>query len=493
MLAATVGRERKRHGRRLFPPHPLTLVRPSSTDGKNTRLVHTGASRSLAPGSRSVKVPTLTSVGVVSGRWYPARVLRRIRSWFARRPSDCAEPSLTPHELFLGEFEALARAQPDIADVERVDAETAFALDLTTTEGETHRLFLNNIFVESRDLSPDERRKRALLTLASLGSREDAPSWDDARNMLIPILRGVTFPNVKQLQLLAGTKDASPGAFVRTSFAPFIDILPVIDSPTQMTHVHRDALREWNLSEEAVLEAALARFGRVADRSSSIYDRTDGPLFVVSTDDMCESSRLLIPGWLASFRGKVEGAPVAIIPHAALLLVGGSARPTMISRLVAIAAREFDASPRHISPALYTVDEHDLVVPYVTDAADVCIAEHKLASWEYTRQKQFLDESQDELFIANYLAERTSEGRVRSLAVWTDTVDTLLPKTDCVSLVTVTMSADGTPAYGVPCVVPWDAVAHRLTPATGFRPTRFRTGKFPREEELAALRSKYSG
>ncbi len=142
------------------------------------------------------------------------------------------------------------------------------------------------------------------------------------------------------------------------------------------------------MSEEAVLEAALARFGKVADRSASIYDQTDGPLFVVSTDDMYESSRLLIPGWLASFRGKVEGAPVAIVPHASLLLVGGSACPTMISRLVAIAAREFDASPRHVSPALYTVDESDRVVPYLSDAVDVCVAEHKLASWEYTRQKQ---------------------------------------------------------------------------------------------------------
>ncbi len=89
--------------------------------------------------------------------------------------------------------------------------------------------------------------------------------------------------------------------------------------------------------------------------------------------------------------------------------------------------------------------------------------------------------------------ERTNEGRVRSKSVWTDTVDTLLPKTEWVSLVTVTVSADGTPAYGVPCVVPWDAVAHRLTPATGVRPTRFRTGSFPREEELAALRSRYGG
>jgi hypothetical protein len=34
--------------------------------------------------------------------------------------------------------------------------------------------------------------------------------------------------------------------------------------------------------------------------------------WLVSSNDMYESSRLLLPGWLASFGGKVSGRPVAI-------------------------------------------------------------------------------------------------------------------------------------------------------------------------------------
>jgi hypothetical protein len=54
-------------------------------------------------------------------------------------------------------------------------------------------------------------------------------------------------------------------------------------------------------SKETQLRAATA-----ADAS--------GPLQIVASSDTYESSRLVVPAWLASFRSKGEGEPVGIIP-----------------------------------------------------------------------------------------------------------------------------------------------------------------------------------
>ncbi|HVJ92831.1 MAG TPA: hypothetical protein VM580_23685 [Labilithrix sp.] len=241
------------------------------------------------------------------------------------------------------------------------------------------------------------------------------------------------------------------------------------------------------MSADEVIEVALARFAATMSHDAVIYDEMHGPLYIVGED--YESSRLLVPGWLASFRGKVEGAPIAIVPHRSKLMVGGSARPEMITRLLEIAEREFSASPRSISVALYSVDELDHVVPFISDDLAVRLAHEKLALFEYGQQKDVLDEKQSELFVATYSVFSDSEGGVRSSACWTRAVETLLPKTEWLSL--VTPNADQTAAAEI-LHVPWDAVAHRLTPAQGFHPPRFRTGEFPDETELAALRVKHA-
>jgi len=97
---------------------------------------------------------------------------------------------------------------------------------------------------------------------------------------------------------------------------------------------------------------------------------------------------LLVPGWLASFRGRVDGKPVAIAPHRDLVLVGGDARPDLVARLLAMAEREFEGSNRRLSPCVYTTDANGALVPYAAAegtplAVKLRLAERTLALYEY--------------------------------------------------------------------------------------------------------------
>src|SRR5271165_1198593 len=85
-----------------------------------------------------------------------------------------------------------------------------------------------------------------------------------------------------------------------------------------------------------------------------------------------------------------------IVPERATLMVGGDGRPEMIERLLDKAEREFAASNRRLSPAIYTADDAGKIVPYARPAGDplamkVTIAHEKLAIYEYGQQREALD------------------------------------------------------------------------------------------------------
>lgn len=392
----------------------------------------------------------------------------RIRSLFGKRvaPSD-------PRALFRAEFEGVARSLPDVGDVSAV--ENAFALDVTTTAGETHRVFLDNHFVETREMSPDQRRARIVYALSWIGQPHEL-SWDEAREHVLPVIRGATFGTLPPSAMLSPA-DVGKDAPIRRTFAPFVDVRAVVDRPTNMMYVMHGTAKKWGVSADEVFETALATFAARASLDARLYDDVNGPLFVVDTNDSYESSRLLVPGWLASFRGRVEGEPIAIVPQREMLLVGGSARPAMIARLLGIADREFASSPRKISPALYTVDAEDRVVPYLSDDPAVRIAHEKLAMFEHDQQKAVLEEQAEDVFVASYQVFQSEDGTVRSMATWTRGVDTLLPKTETVALVVLN---DDETAIARAETVPWDAIADRLTPVPGMHPPRYRTtGEHP--------------
>ena len=346
---------------------------------------------------------------------------------------------------------------------------------------------------EPREPSSEGRRAK---TGSSVSRPPHSETWETARATLLPVLRGATYG----VEMWAKQRSA---AFARRPFLPYIDHAVVIDEPTSMHYVSRHAIERWGVTEEAVFAAAEERLSLLAAPSVEPHDDdAHGPLWIVTSNDTYESSRLLVRGWLASFRGRVEGNPVAIIPERSTLIVGGDARPEMIELLLDKAEEEFTASKRRLSPALYSVDAQGAVVPYArrsTDplAAKVKVAHEKLAIYEHRAQKEVLDalheEREEDVFVGRYLVFEGADAPLpRSLSVWTKGVRSYLPRTEKVILLVPGEGPGAKPKASVE--VPFEAIRDRLTPVPEHRPERFETtGEFPTDGELRSFTERPSG
>lgn len=412
-------------------------------------------------------------------------MFERLRRFFSKSTSlDDAR------ELFATEAAEIIGALPQITKVERVPDD--FALLLRAQNGHEHRVFLTNAYAEARDMSPADRKRHILHMFGAIG-HEIEQSWESARSMLVPVLRSATFG----FEIAAKAPEA---AFVRRPFLPFLDRVVAVDQPTAMHYVGVQQLDTWKLTEAEVFAAADARIHLLADPAIEKYDAPHGPAWIVATRDSYEACRLLVPGWLASFRGRVEGEPVAIVPQRSMLLVSGDARPEQIEWLLDKAEGEFNESNRRLSPAPYSANAAGQVVPYVPGpdhplAQKVRIAHEKLALYEYGAQKEALEAAHEadgtDVFVASYQVFQAPDGRIRSMAVWTKTVDTYLPRAESVMLVELGDGEGAAPKHTVQ--VPFEAVEARLTPVPGLHPVRYQTGEFPDEAELQALAAAYGG
>ena len=409
----------------------------------------------------------------------------KLRSLFASK----APPPIDPREAFATEVEAYLRSLPDVTEATR--APEGYAFDVVTP-AKRWRIYLDNAFAETRELSPEARQEKIAFFFAPEARHdpvddEREETWDSACETFVPVLRGATYGLEMWLQ--------KPRAeFVRRPFLPFVDRIVAMDRLRSMVFVSRGTVERWEVDEGQVFDAADARVPLLADPSVDIYDVTHGPLWVVTTNDTYESSRLLVPGWLASFRGKVQGRPIAIAPERSTLMVGGDARPDMVERLLEKAEREFGASNRRLSPAPYTVDDEDRVVPYVRPEADalgikVKLAHERLAAYEYGHQKEALEgayaKAGPDVFVASYRVYGAEGAMPRSLCVWTQGIRSYLPRTDRVAMV-VPGDREGEPAK-VTVEVAFEAVVDRLTAVPGLHPPRYETGSFPGQSELTAL------
>jgi hypothetical protein len=387
----------------------------------------------------------------------------------------------TPQDLFAAEVEAVLRSAPEVTSVERLANDFGFSI---TRGGESSDVFLGNIFAETRDVPPEERAAKVRFFIQSIVGRDEVPDWEEAKARLVPLLRGATY--------LPET-----GHFVGRPALPFLVECVGIDFDGSFGYANGDHVRQWSVTSEELFRVAEENAARYfADSDIESYDeRAPYPIWHVARDDSYQSSRLLLPGWLASFRGRVNGTPVAIVPDRSTLIVGGDADEACLRRLIEIAQKEFGASTRHISTGLYTVSADGSVTPFVLPpghalANDVALGHTMLAMSEYGSQKDPLQQKLGEsVFVASYLATKSkTTGAVQSVATWSRGAETLLPRTDAIAF---NLNPGSKPSDIFR--VSWNDVeqiaGRHLRPEPALNPPRWRTIEFPDEAMLARLRA----
>ncbi len=291
--------------------------------------------------------------------------------------------------------------------------------------------------------------------------------WNEIRGRLVPVLRATTTP--AQAWTAAATDPER--ALVRRRFVPFLHALLAVDHDDHLAFVSAGDLLGWGVDQ-----AEAETFARMnLDPVAGLTLRPDG-LWQLAAGDGHEASRLLLPRWLAAFRDRVEGLPLCAAPHARLLLVGGEAQAGLLAEL---AAQAWETEGNPISPALYTVDEADRVVPYVGGrprevALAVENAHKRLARREYERQRELLGDLYHTLFARFGLLDDPESGRLLQVTAWTEGSEPLLPLADVVVL----HAADGSASW-VPFRALLTHAQDHLAVWQDLEPPRFRTLGWP--------------
>ena len=392
----------------------------------------------------------------------------KVRGLFGGSGAAAAAAPRSPEELFA---EAAERALiAGGALVVRHEPET---FSIVVKHGEREgTMFLANIFAETRDVDPAVRRARiTAFASAHLTTEFDLP-WEEARERLVPLVR----PSTMFVRVAHHPGGGKP--VLQRPFVPMLVETVAIDSPQSMQHLNLETADAWGVGHEVIFRQAREVLGTVVTEIAPYDPEAPYPIWHVSNNDNYESSRLLLPGWLASFADKVRGRPVAVVPDRAMLLVGGDGDEACLRRLLQAAERQYASSPRSISPALYTVDDDGQVVPFHTPPGhplehDVELAHVKLALTEYGGQAEWLQRKLGEdVFVAKFSAIQADDGAVWSYCVWTRDVPSLLPRTTHVMLLDPNVDEKARR-------VPWADVASRLTEEPDLDPPRYRTAGWP--------------
>jgi len=264
-----------------------------------------------------------------------------------------------------------------------------------------------------------------------------------------------------------------------------------IDADDSIGYLTQSELEEWKVDAGAAFRAA-HETAAAAFSAGDVRPYGSEPGFAlwhVAKDDSYESSRLLMPGWLADFAGRVSGRTVAIVPSRSRVIVGGDGDEACLRALIDAAKREYLASPRSISPALYTVDGGGTVVPLVLPAghplaAEVALGHVSLAANEYKIQQDLLQQKLgDGVFVASYEATRKGE-LVSSYTTWAKDVPSLLPE-----VADIVMGSSGADRLIVPWQLALSLAGDALRREPGLDPPRWRTVHWPDEATLARLRA----
>ena len=113
---------------------------------------------------------------------------------------------------------------------------------------------------------------------------------------------------------------------------------------------------------------------------------------------------------------------------------------------------------------------------------------------DYKQQKESLEvlnkQNSVEVFVATYMIIERKDGLEYSACVWTNGVDSLLPKTETIILL---VDADNKIRISLPWTSAFSVIGTMMEKHQTLLPARYRVGSFPNPEQLEELRHLVTG
>ena len=374
------------------------------------------------------------------------------------------------------------------AGIETADqSESDFSLKLAS--GGT--VFLGNVYAMFCGAPRGKRQSIISEFVAATASIPDLPSippdFATVKPSLMPVISdAVYFSLIQLMQRKSGNRDALQEDLIKP-IAGGLQVGLAYDTERNITTLDREHFEKWGVSLDEAFKAA----------KENLWEKTDPNRFVGGNgvyhgewNDSYDSSRMLLTELI--YRLSVDGDPVAFVPNRDQFWVTGTNNSAALAALLKGGMESHFKQDHPLSPDLYVLVEGTWKV-YVPEDPTLRELGMKIKrqrdAIDYAEQQKLLNEIYEQedidIFVASYKVYERKDGLAYSACVWTDGVDSSLPRSENIAL----MADVENPEY---FVVPWEAteavIGDMLELEPNLVPVRYRARQFPSVEQLAKLR-----
>jgi uncharacterized protein YtpQ (UPF0354 family) len=301
---------------------------------------------------------------------------------------------------------------------------------------------------------------------------------------LLPLVRSRFLHEVTRLQIAISNPDQAAEIESQLTYQVLGDRLAITiaeNFPNSFRQITRNDLERLRMSFADALSAAKANLLRINTGSSDgiRFEFVNGQFWTpAGRYSGVGPSVLLFPHDIQ--RLPVQGQPVAFVPHGDTVWITGTGNIEALRLLSNLSIQNWREHPHPIC-ALPFVLENGNWKPWLPDASHAAYAAIKNlhlheASAHYSEQAALLKQKYQSEGVDLHLAEyrpmeiEEDDGRIDfvSMCVWTDTVTTLLPKTELVTVLrllnreALDRGEARQPTFGQPICVPWERLAAHL-------------------------------
>jgi hypothetical protein len=374
------------------------------------------------------------------------------------------------------------------AGIETIDrSESDFSLKLAS--GAT--FFLGNVYANFCGAPRGKRQSIVSEFVAAAASMPDLPSiptdFATVKPSLMPVIcDAVYFSLIQLMQRKNGNRDAVLEDLIKP-IAGGLQVGLAYDTERNITTLDREHFEKWGVSLDEAFKAA----------KENLWDKTDPNRFAGQNGiyhgewaDSYDSSRMLLTELI--YRLSVDGDPVAFVPNRDQFWVTGTNNSAGLAALLKGGLESHFKQGHPISPDLYVLVDGTwkVHVPHDPTLRELWMKiKRQRDAIDYAEQQKLLNEIHEQedidIFVASYKVYEPKDGLAYSACVWTDGVDSSLPRSENIAF----MADVENPEY---FVVPWEAaeavVGDMLELEPDLVPVRYRARQFPNEEQLAKLR-----
>jgi len=352
-------------------------------------------------------------------------------------------------------------------------------------------IFLSNIYANY--CSASRKRRPAVLAefvnaAVSIRSLPSIPAdFAAAKPGLMPAIRDASYFSIMRLMDRKDGKDRPGMEVVTKPFVGGLVIALAYDTERNITSINRESFEKWGVSLEEAFAAA----------KDNLWEKTDpgqvagqGGVYWSQWGDSYDSSRILFTELI--YRLSVDGDPVAFVPNRNELWLTGSNNSSGLAAILRDGMESHFNRGHPLSPDLYVLLDGAWRV-YVPQDASLRDAWMKIKrrrdTIDYAQQRELLNAIHEkegiDLFVASYNLLERKDGFAYSASVWTNGVDSSLPRAENIAFMP-------DPEGGDHFVVRWEAAApivgNLLQEETEFVPVRYRVREFPNADQIAELR-----